>query len=213
LISSEVFEEQCLVYVPQQQAWYPPSSCLWAEQTRITSKVAIAGQYPDLENFFLHGLKVDEPDVDMLVDELKRLATIDGDPSIDKVRALIRDIDDMGPNHKDLEHLRAYNILPVQGTDGQISLKSTNDVFAIADRVEYEKLFRGRVAILAYTIEEAYTLKRFLSALGLMVRCMSRLVGETSTANFSFKEPRLTRKVRNQAYALFRSVSTSSTLQ
>lgn len=140
----------------------------------------------------------------MFVEELKRLATSDGDPPVSKIKDLIRDIDDLGPNTDVLEPLKFCNILPVQGADGQVRLKNTNDVFAIVDRVEYENLFKGRVAILAYTIEDLHKLRGFLTALGIEQRYMSLLVEETSTAKDFAQDNRLTRRMRDQAYALFR---------
>lgn len=140
----------------------------------------------------------------MFVEELKRLATSDGDPSIAKIKDLIKDIDDLGPIEDDLEDLRSYNILPVQGTDGQIRLKNTHDIFAIVDRIEYEKLFKDRVAILDYSIEEAHNLRRFIGALGIGYRCISLSVTEATTAENSTKNALLTTRIRDQAYAIFR---------
>ncbi|KAK4695759.1 hypothetical protein P7C71_g2041, partial [Lecanoromycetidae sp. Uapishka_2] len=204
LMVREKFEKMGLIYVPQQQAWYPPSSCLWTESTRISGRVAIAGQYAALKFFFLHVLEVEEPNVSMLVEELKRLATSNEDSSITTIRALIDDIDCLGPDEDDLEDLTSCNFLPVRGTDGLVRLKNTTDVFAVVDRVEYEAAFKGRVAILDYSIEEAHRIRGFLTAVDLAGRRMSLLVEEVSTTDTSIKANHLTRKIRDQAYALFR---------
>ena len=155
---------------------------------------------------FVGKINVEEPDVGMLVEELKRLAISDGDDSIPKIKALIEDIENLGPDEESLGHLKSYNVLPVRGVDGIVRLKNTTDIFAIADRVEYEKAFYGQLAVLAYTIEEAHALKSFISALGLTERYMSQRVKETSTAKSFIKESSLTDDIKAKAYAISRSV-------
>ena len=201
---SNQFEEGALIYIPQRKAWHPPSSCLWANNTRISGKLAVAGHYANLRDFFVGDLQVEEPNIAMYVHELKLLVGGNNKPSIASVNELIKEINSYSPRRGALEELKTSPVLPIKGTDGQITLRSTTDFFAIIDRDEYEKLFRYRVAVLDYTLEQAHELRPFISALGLEDRFMSLNVKETSRVNVFSRVSRLSDNIREKAYALFR---------
>ncbi|KAL2038032.1 hypothetical protein N7G274_009252 [Stereocaulon virgatum] len=200
----EQFEDEALVYISQERRWHPPSSCLWADDTRITGKFAIASAYPDLRAFFVNSLKVEEPNIAMYVQELKLLVDGANQPSITAVKGMIEEINSYRPHQGALDALAASPVLPVKNTDGLIDLKSSTDVFAIVDRDEYEKLFKYRVAVLDYTLEEAHELRPFISAMGLEGRSMSENVNEATTVNVSSRISRVSQDVKEKAYALFR---------
>ena len=193
-----------MVYVAQQREWYPPSLCLWAKDSQISGKVSIATQYDGLEDFFLNGLKVEEPDVGMYVEELKLLVASDEIPPTDAVKELIKQINSMGPRLGALERLEMLPMLPVKSVDGQIFLARKTDAFAIVDHETYQELFSSKVPFLDYTKEEVHELQPFISALGLQERYISQLVQETSTVNVSSKSARLSNEIKQKAYALFR---------
>lgn len=203
-LNSEQFEDGALVYISQQKQWHPPSSCLWAYDTRISGKFAIASAYSELREFFVNNLKVEEPNIAMYVQELKLLADGAKKPPITAVKEMIKEINSYRPQQGALDALEASPVLPVKNTDGLINLKSSTDVFAIVDRDEYEKLFRYRVAVLDCTLEEAHALRPFISAMGLEGRFMSENVSEATTVNVSSRISRVSQDVKEKAYALFR---------
>ena len=199
-----MFEDEELIYVSQRKQWYSPSSCLWTHDTRISDKAAIAAQYPDLEDFFVRCLEVEEPDINTYVKELENLVADNSNPSIDTVKGLIERINSMGPRPGSLKDLQTLYILPVKAVNGHIRLQKTTDVFSIIDRRELEELFSSQVPVLNYTQEEAHELKPFISAMGLDNRCMSRIVRETSDANVASRHSTLSGSMRKKAYLIFR---------
>ena len=205
MIRSERFEDEDLVFIPSRLEWYPPSSCLWTDATRISDKVAIGSEYANFKEFFVKRLGVKEPNLSMFIKELK-LRSRGEAPSIQKVKELIIDINSWGPQKGALDELNSFNILPVKGKDGRLSLKSTRSDFAIVNLLEYGDTFKGKIAILDFTVEEVRALRLFISALGLESRYMSETVEESSTVTVSSREPTLSDEIKQKAYALFRYV-------
>lgn len=207
LFSSQVFEKDSLIYLPFQQQWYSPSSCLWATSTRILGKVAIASIHPGLQEFFIDRLGIQPPHIGMFVEELQRLANGDNAPPIQQVSELIKEISSRGPTQEALNELRDCNILPVKGTDGQVSLQHAGSRFAIIDRLQYEDLFKGKIPMLDFGLEDIHELQPFISALGLEDRYVFPNIEEKSKANPSTLDPILGRSMRAKAYAFYRLVS------
>lgn len=193
-----------MIFEPIRKEWYKPSSCLWTDDTRILGKVALLGHYADLQAFFVQRLGVDEPDIDTYITELQSLATDDRNPSIDKVKGLIRQINSFGPSVGALDKLTSSSVFPVQSPDATISLRSTLDLFVIADHPKYASAFKGKMSILDFDMEEVRELKLTIQALRLEDRYMSRLVVESSTVKESSKDDRSSRSIQKRAYALFR---------
>jgi len=206
-LTSEILEEDSLIYLPLQQQWYSPSSCLWATSTCISGKVAIASIYPGLQEFFVDRLGIQPPHVGMFVEELQRLANGDIAPPIQQVSDLIQEISSRAPTPEALNGLRDCNILPIKGIDGQVSLQHAASRFAIVDRLQYEDLFRGKIPMLDFGLEDIHKLQPFLSALGLEDRYMSLNIKEKSMANSSTLDSILSRRMRAKAYAFYRLVS------
>ncbi len=143
----------------------------------------------------------------MFIEEIRRLANGAEAPSIQKMSELIKEISSREPTREALGILRACNILPIKGTDGQVSLKHAASRFAIVDRLQYGDLFRGEVPMLDFGLEDIHELRPFLLALNLEDRYMSRTVKEVSMTNASTLDPVLSRSMREKAYAIFRLVS------
>ena len=204
LITSQRFENKTLIFDPFRNEWYKPTSCLWTDDTRISGKVALLRHYPDLEAFFVQRLGVDEPDIETYITELQSLVNEDPSVSVDKVKALIKQINSFKPSVGALDKLKQCSVLPVQGTDARTSLKTTIDLFAIADRTAYTSAFRGKVPILDFDMEEVRDLRQTIKSLNLEHRYMSRLIVESSTAKDFLKEESLSISLQRRAYALLR---------
>ncbi len=193
--------------MPSQKQWCSPSSCLWTNNTPISGKFAIASLYSGLQEFFVDRLGIQRPNVGMFIEELLRLANGAQASPIRQVRELIKEISSQKPTREALNPLRASNILPIKGTDRQVSLQPAASRFAIVDRLLYGDLFRGEVPVLDFGLEAIHELRPFLLALDLEDRYMSQIIKEVSMTNASTLDPVLSRSMREKAYAIFRSVS------
>lgn len=137
------------------------------------------------------------------------LAIGEESPQMEKVKGLIKEINSFEPGVGDLDTLKSYSVLPVQGTNAKTSLKNTSGLFAIVDRSEYASAFGGKVPILDFDMQEVRELRRTILALRLEDRYMSQLVVENSTVKDSVEEVSLSHGVREKAYALLRYASAS----
>lgn len=140
----------------------------------------------------------------MFVEELIRLANSDEPPTISQVKGLIKDISFLGPTKTALAGLRLCKIMPVKDTDGQISLRKSTSMFAIADRLQYQNFFQAKVPMLDFSIEEVHDLRSFLVALSLEDRYMTQTIKETTTANDSTIDLVLSKEMQEKAFAIFR---------
>jgi hypothetical protein len=167
--------------------------------------VAITTQYAEFQDFFQR-LGVKAPSVDMFIKELKLVADGERAPTVREVRHFIDEINRREPRDGTLKELNQLNILPVKQANGQVALRNTGNDFSIIDRLEYAKAFKGKTPILHFSLEEVHELQPFLSGLGLQGRYMSRIVEEKSTVEGGARDPDLSDKFRQKAYALFRYV-------
>ena len=140
----------------------------------------------------------------MFIESLIQLVNGHSTPSPQRVKDLIYDINSWNPDRKALEGLSLWNMLPVEGTDGQITLSKVTDTFAIVDRVNFGDLFKNKVPLLNFELEEVHGLRPFLSALSLGGRYISQLVKEFTTVNGCNFDRTLSGEMREKAYALFR---------
>lgn len=201
---SAAFQKQKLIYVSSMAEWYAPTSCLWSESTSIVEKVAIAAEYPHLKTFFVDSLQIVTPTVEMYVRELQRLEEQKESPSPEMVKEFIREINLRQPQSEQLQSLRSLHILPVKDRKGSTKLRTPNDEFAIVDRIEYGKLFEGKVHTLDFTLEEVHTLRPFLKAMELEERYMSRAVKEETGVRGGSEDQALSAEFRKRALAIYR---------
>ena len=143
------------------------------------------------------------PNIDTFIQELKALAHGER-ATIGEVKHFMSEINRREPKEGVLEELKSLNILPVKQANGTVALRNTGYNFSIVDRREYGNAFEGKAPILHFTMEEVHEMQPFLSALGLQGRYMSRIVEEKSMVEGGERDPDLSYKFRQKAYALFR---------
>ncbi|KAF3407649.1 hypothetical protein DPV78_001639 [Talaromyces pinophilus] len=202
------FEEHRLIYVPAEKAWVSPSSCIWAEAPRIDGIYGIGDVYSDLAGLFMERLFVKAPTIATYTEELRLLV---GEPfprNIPSIKGAIDCISNLNPIVGDLDELMSLSCLPVllPGSMNTVKLMRPSEIFFIADRREYEQLFRGKVPVLDFSLEEIHALHPFLEALGLTDRYMSVTVQETARVQQSSEVPSesLTQAFQARAKALYR---------
>jgi hypothetical protein len=184
----------------------------------------VFGQYGQGEHkkilnaFFVDCLKVAEPTLDMLAQELQMEARSHAgvelsneDFSVRKMKVIIQAISSMSLNNSGSvrEKLRSSPVFLVRLEDGSFRLKSAADEFSIRDREIYWKAFNKRVPMLELTLEEVHELGPFLRWMDLESRYLSSRVTERS--EFSGTQDdfcmKLTDDLRIRATAIFRYVT------
>ena len=189
--------------MPASRSWLPPSACLWAIESHIEDKAAIAHHYPALEELFVDRLLVDKPSIPMLVEEVLAIADQEP-PRIQAIKDLFKELNYFGPHAPALDRLKGPPVIPVKGTDGLTRLAKATDAFAIVDRVQYMILFTNKIPVMDYSREEIHELQTFISALGLEGRYMSQLVQELSMVNGASNHVALSDRFKRKAYSMFR---------
>lgn len=179
---------------------------MWTKSTRIAGKIAIALDFPQLQDFFVGVLRVQEPDKFTYIMELKALCEDGSTPTIPQVKALIYEINFREPSKSDLETLRPLKIFPIKEATGESQLRCLEDTFVIFDRQGHRDTFKDKVASLDFDMEDLRLLRPFFSAFGLDARYTSRLVEEQSRAQDAVREPSLSEDLQRRAYAVFRYV-------
>jgi hypothetical protein len=202
---SNQFEQHSLIYIPTENSWYPPTSCLWSSAPRIGNQFGISARYERLEDFFVTGLSIKAPTIATYVEQLQILA-IARPPDISEIKIAIENINQLRPQSTDLNTIRQLKCLPIKMENGTTELSSTTDQFFIGDRVEYIAAFQGKLPILDYSLEDSRRLSPFLEALGLAARCMSSAIEENTTVHRPGTEPSasLTCSFREKSRYLYR---------
>jgi hypothetical protein len=201
---SQSFESDGLIYVPTRKQWFSPTSCMWTKSTRIAGKVAIALDFPSLEDFFVRELEVQEPDKSTCIKELETLCSVDSAPSIAQVKELLWEINSYEPSTSDVEVLKPLTFLPIREATGELRLHNIKDVFVLFDRQGHTETFQGKVASLDFDIEDIRLLRPLIDVLGLTSRYTSKLAEEESRAPDAVQEPSLSMDLRSRAYAILR---------
>lgn len=208
-ISRKLFEESCHIYVPERTAWYRASSCIWSSAGQITGRVTISNGYPDLEDFFVNSLGIEVTNLNMLMHEFKTLA--ERHASIDAFKDNIWNFNSLLLDEEDPpspETLFDLQILPILLPNGTTQLQTPSDHFNIVDRQKLGEAFKGKAALLDFTLQEVWKLSPFFQWLEIEDRYLSNAVKEVST--FGGGNERVIsaphRDVRSKALPLFRCV-------
>lgn len=201
---SQSFESNGLIYMPTRKQWFSPTSCMWTKSTRIADKVAIALDFPSLEDFFVRGLEVQEPDKSTSIMELETLCRVDPAPSIVQVKDLLWEINSYEPSTGDMDILKPLSFLPIKEVTGHLRLHNVKDVFVLFDRQGHTETFQGKVASLDFDIEDIRLLRPIIDVLGLASRYTSKLAEKESCAPDAVLEPTLSKDLRSRAYAIYR---------
>ena len=210
------FEDSALVYIPKDNAWCPPSQCVWVESNvEIPGKASIAGAYPLLETFFTTTLNISKPTVEMYVDSIKVEAR--GKPSSARIKETMRLICSLGVGDSDFSSLAEAKILPVKlanGVSGFASASSRVESidFAIVENTIHWDAFEGKIVVLDFSLEEIRDTRPLLLAMGLKERFTSQLVKEVTDVRGDSHDREMTRNLRSKSQAIVRYATRHRTL-
>lgn len=209
MISRAEFEKYRLIYIPAEQVWVSPSSCVWGEDPGIGRIYGVSAVYPDLADLFMDTLLIKEPTIATYIEELRHLIAKPFPRDIASIKGAIKCISNLDPTIEDLDELLNLSCLPVHVPGSStIKLMKPSDKFFIADRREYEQVFKEKVPVLDFLLEEIYYLWPFIEALELTDRYMSVAVQEKTGVQQSSEalSKSLSQDFRAKAGALYRYV-------
>ncbi|GIC90505.1 uncharacterized protein Aud_006939 [Aspergillus udagawae] len=206
MILSKFIEEK-LVYLPTEQSWVTPESCVWADAPKIGVQYGISTVYLELESFFRGPLNVQTPTAATYLEQLKKLASNEV-VDIGAVKTAIYNLDALRPGSDQLRGLAHLRFLPVAMPNGTVEILKLTDTFFIADRVQYLSAFRDKVPILDFSLEEGWRLRHLLERIGLESRYMSKAVLEQTDVDQPSHEhcSRETREFRKKATHFYRCI-------
>ncbi|KAJ0152697.1 Benzoate 4-monooxygenase [Fusarium oxysporum f. sp. albedinis] len=207
----KTFAEEPLIYfnIGNVSRWYTVGECLWSSATQIRGRVALNDLYPDLEDFFVSFLGVQELTLDMAYDELKEMGSRVPPPSVAAVKETIWALNsllDTTADPPDEEPISRGTVFPVRCPNKSVKLQSGRTQFAIADRKALGDIFAPQAKMLDFTLDEVRRLRPFLSWLDLESRYLSTSVREISTVagGLMDKLQYRDREFRQKADGLFR---------
>jgi hypothetical protein len=183
--------------------WYSPSDCIWTgDDIQLPSKFSIAENYSALESFFCNILGITAPKLDEHIKGLKEV--VESSPSVERIKQMITNICQFNPTPKDLKPLLDCKCFPVTMPTGVVVWMDSKDNFAIVDRREYGRLFKKKINLLEFTLEEVHSFQIFLHGLRLRTQYISGLADADTTATDSIIDEQLTAALRRKAYAICR---------
>ncbi|KAM0492979.1 hypothetical protein ACHAP8_009508 [Fusarium lateritium] len=207
----KAFAEEKLIYfsVGNVSRWYTVSECLWSSATQIRGRVALNDLYPDLEDFFVNFLGVQELTLSMAYDELKEMGNRIPCPPIAAVKDTIWAFNSLLATPERLPDERPVwkgTVFPVKYPNGSVNLQSGRTEFAIVDRKALGDIFGTRAKTLDFTLDEVRRLQPFLSWLNMGSRYLSTSVREISTVagDHLNKLQSLDREIKQKANGLYR---------
>jgi len=204
------FEDSALVYILKENAWCPPSQCVWVESSvKIPGKASIADAYPLKRKFFTTVLKISEPTVEMYIDSLK--AEAKGNASAAQIKETMALICSLGVGETDLSSFVEAKVLPVKLANGVCSFASASSRdefvdFAIVENAIHWDAFKGKIVVLDLSLEEIRDTRPLLLAIGLEERFSSNLVKEVTDVRGGSQDHEMTRTLRIKSQAIVRYV-------
>jgi hypothetical protein len=139
--------------------------------------------YETLEDFFVDMLGVPSLTVQMVYDELKHPSpesdNVDMRVALLSLSSLLR----TSQTALDPQPILDANIFPVRDCNGEIALRSASVDFAIPDRDYLSDMFRAKVTMLDFDLEDVCRLRPFLEWTKLQGRYLSNCVQEATSVS------------------------------
>ncbi|KAF7949568.1 uncharacterized protein EAE97_003077 [Botrytis byssoidea] len=196
-------EESSLLYYPPNKLWYAPSSCVWAtEDIQLPEKISIATEYKNQRTFFRNVLGVAKPNLEMHIIALQKRAL--ENPDKEGILRELRNICALNPTVALRDKLSKCKCFPVYRPSQEVEWLDSTDSFAIVDRKEHGDVFRNKINVLDFSLEEVHSVNQFLVELGLEGRFTSRAVKEDTKIEDGLLSDALTNDLRRKAYAICR---------
>ncbi|TGO71885.1 hypothetical protein BELL_0517g00020 [Botrytis elliptica] len=197
-------ENNKLLYYRPYKSWHAPSSCIWAtDEIQLPGKISIAAEYKKQSVFVRKVLGIKEPSLEMHILALQKRAL--ENPTKEGILNELKNICALNPADGILrDKLSTCKFLPVCETSQMTEWMDVTSNFAIIDRKEYGDIFKNKINILDFSLEEAHSINAILVSLGLEGRYMSKSVKEETKIADGLLNDALTKNLRRKAYAICR---------
>ncbi|KAF5638186.1 uncharacterized protein FTJAE_5432 [Fusarium tjaetaba] len=184
------FEASPLIYCQTrhgESGWYKTSDCLWSSETVIRGKAILDECWEAYENFFVGKLGTNTEETKVAVLSLNGLLQTE-------------------TTRLDPEPIRQAKVFPVRYPTGTIVLCSVSVDFAIGDRDKLKTMFRDKIALLDFEMDEVRRLRPLIEWLGLQYRYLSNSVEESTFICSDSERPISTpnRDLKRKAYHIVR---------
>ncbi|KAF5570430.1 ATPase-like ATP-binding domain-containing protein [Fusarium phyllophilum] len=202
------FEASPLIYCATrhgESGWYKTSDCLWSSETVIRGKAILDECWEAYENFFVGKLGVKLLTLQMVYDELRQSSgtnTEETKVAIMSLNGLLQ----TETTRLDPEPIRQAKVFSVRYPTGTVVLSSVSVDFAIGDRDKLKIMFRDKVALLDFEMDEVRRLRPLIEWLGLQDRYLSNSVEESTFICSDSERPISTpnRDLKRKAYHIAR---------
>ncbi|KAI1054575.1 hypothetical protein LB506_010651 [Fusarium annulatum] len=206
------FEASPLIYCDTrhgESGWYKTSDCLWSSETVIRGKAILDECWEAYENFFVGKLGVKLLTLQMVYDELRQSSG----NNTEETKVAILSLNGLLQTEMTLldpEPIRQAKVFPVRYPTGTVVLSSVSVDFAIGDRDKLKTMFRDKVALLDFEMEDVRRLRPLIEWLKLQDRYLSNSVEESTFILGDSERPISTpnRDLKRKAYHISRVAST-----
>ncbi|RBA17408.1 hypothetical protein FPRO05_02132 [Fusarium proliferatum] len=206
------FDASPLIYCETRHGepgWYKTSDCLWSSETVIRGKAILDECWEAYENFFVGKLGVKLLTLQMVYDELRQSSG----NNTEETKVAILSLNGLLQTEMTLldpEPIRQAKVFPVRYPTGTVVLSSVSVDFAIGDRDKLKTMFRDKVALLDFEMEDVRRLRPLIEWLKLQDRYLSNSVEESTFILGDSESPISTpnRDLKRKAYHIARVAST-----
>ncbi|KAM0617931.1 hypothetical protein ACHAP0_001196, partial [Verticillium nonalfalfae] len=211
------FRDSSLICIPpegdrESRLWTSTSPCFWDGESWLKQSYGLAKHYPNHESLFRNCLMIPDVGVEHIIKEAKRISER-GDntiPYIEKILsalAIHSDYHITAPQKKELAAMAIFPIStgPADGTYQSLSSINSKKPWLIADREVFKTQFQHLLPMLAFSVRFVLKIRKFLLALGLGDRCLSKLASSVTEARGeAVINKELTEKYRSRSSLFFR---------
>ncbi|EEY15701.1 conserved hypothetical protein [Verticillium alfalfae VaMs.102] len=211
------FRDSSLICIPpegdrESRLWTSTSPCFWDGESWLKQSYGLAKHYPNHESLFRNCLMIPDVGVEHIIKEAKRISER-GDntiPYIEKILsalAIHSDYHITVPQKKELAAMAIFPIStgPADGTYQSLSSINSKKPWLIADREVFKTQFQHLLPMLAFSVRFVLKIRKFLLALGLGDRCLSKLASSVTEARGeAVINKELTEKYRSRSSLFFR---------
>lgn len=164
-------------------------------------------EYETLKDFFIEMLGVTSLTIQMLYDELKQPSPQSDINDIKDAMLSLSSRLQTSPTLLDPQPILDANIFPVRYCNGEVVLRSAKVDFAIPDRDNLSNMFKEKITMLDFELEDIRRLKSFFEWTKLQGRYLSSCVKEgTSVSGIGRPITTEIRDLKLRAYYILRYV-------
>jgi len=149
------------IYVPIRRQWVHKRVCVWESAPGMAVEIILADQYPELQSFFFHRLKIPSATIAKVIEELRANTSHDSLDLRRRKDLIFTLADFLRKSPRDYSKLDALKDVPVMpvadnryGTSA-VNIASLNRTWwYFADQHRYHRCFESKVSFADFRVEE-----------------------------------------------------------